>query len=81
MNNFFVLTFKIKVVQERIVDADQRSDAKSEQMTTARFDQLRSSVVFTTERNGALLAVSVIGGQSHLPHLHTELWTRYANRC
>lgn len=72
--------FKIEVMQERIVDANQRRDAKPNKMTTARFDQLRSSIIITPERNNSLFAGS-IGRQSNLSHLHTERRTRYANRC
>lgn len=67
-------------MQERIVDANQRRDAKSDKMTTARLDQLGSTIIIAPEWNNTLHADRIVG-QSHLSHFHTELWTRYANRC
>lgn len=67
-------------MQERIVDADKRGDAESNEMTTARLDQFGASIIITTEWNDSLHDGG-LDGQPNFPHFHAELWTRYANRC
>jgi hypothetical protein len=63
-------------MQEGTLDADQRSDAKPNEMTTARFDQLRSSFIIAPKRNDSL---STINDEPNFPRaFHAKLW--YANR-
>jgi hypothetical protein len=57
---YSTFSFKIEVMQERVVDADKRSDAEPNEMTTARLDQLRSANIIASERH--TLHVRTISG-------------------